>query len=512
MEKYGKDTSGELILVGAQGSYVNEIELNKFFWGRDDLYMNPKVYQRLLIQRNHEKEKRAARANYMEDHPDSDREMPQDHFWDVIPEHDYHLVTSLSLNDKVCLFTRPHPSQNRDPLASSKDLPRHFGKSVIFPATKQRFLPAPKNLGEKSPRLIATTGSCNYPNYNGSNDRGDRAFRDHHLGCAVVDILDSRTYLVRLAKANQRGTLFDLGIKYVAGREPQKARAVALVAGDIHAPFHHQPSLEATIEMANLMGVREVITGDLVDFITVSHHGWDNALASMDLDDMGLIKLEDECKMGYNVMRYLAERIGSAKLVIPRSNHDDFVLQYLSAGRHFRGGEAKLNGRFCQRVLSKMRYDNVSITTSQDFASGIREEIISDHNRPNVLRACMEAIGPIPLNVQFLDLGEDHRVWGVQTGAHGHKGPRGARGNLNNLIYGFGKTVIGHTHQLEDKDGSVSVSTLSHPLEYERGQPSMLIRGNAVIYPGGIVQGIPMIGSEALWATEDHKKMLKELK
>ncbi len=511
LERYSEDSNGELMLLAAQGSYVTEIEPDPFFHSRNDVYMNPKVRDRLSIQRRNEKSRRNSWESYIEEHPDSDREMPTQNFFGDIPSNEYRVFSDLSLNDKICLFTRPHPSQNRDPMASSRDLPRHLRKSVVFPATKQRLVPSPKNLGEKSPRLILSTGCCTFPNYNGSNDRGDRAFRDHTLGCAVIDIIDDKTYLARLAKANSKGTLFDLGIKYVPDRDPQKADAIALVVGDFHIPFHHQKSLEATIEMANLLGVKEVITGDVIDFVTIVHHEWDNALRSMDLDNIGLTRLQDESKIGYDVVKYVAERIAPAKLTLTHGNHDDFVFKYLASGRHFRGGESKLNGRFCQRVMEKMDYGKISTTTIQEFRS-MREDIITDTTRPNVLKACLESIGPIPSNVSFLGLGSDHRLWGVQTGAHGHKGPRGTRGNLNNLIYGFGKTIIGHTHQLEEKDGSISVSTISHPLEYERGQPSMLVRGNAVIYNGGLCQGIPIIGEEALWATEDHKKMLRELK
>lgn len=498
LERYSEDTNADLMLLAAQGSYASEIELDPHFQKRDDIFMNSFVYRRLLAQRRKE-------------FPRIEEEgEPSTHFWNTeSPE--YKTFISMSLNDKICLFNRPNPSQNRDPMASSRDLPRHLRKSVVFPSTKQRLVPSPKNLGEKSPRLIMSTGCCNLPNYNGSNDRGDRAFRDHTLGCAVIDVLDEKTYLARLAKANSKGTLFDLGIKYVHQREPQKAGAIALVVGDPHIPFHHQRSLDATVEMAELMGVREVITGDLIDFITIAHHNWDDALHSMDLDAIGLIRLEDEVKMGYDVMVDLAQRMAPARLVLTHGNHDDFVLKYLSSGRHFRGGESKLNGRFCQRVMEKMNYGVSSITSPRDFRA-CREEIIRDTTYPNVLKSCLEAIGPLPSNVTFLNVGQDHRLWGVQTGAHGHKGPRGARGNLNNLIYGFGKTVIGHTHQLEEKDGSVSVSTICHPLGYERGQPSALIRGNAVIYPGGLVQSIPIIGEDGLWATEDHKKMLRELK
>ena len=498
LEQYSSDTGGELMFLATQGSYAGEIDLDPFFHDREDVYMNSKRYNKLKADRRSEFPQIRKNGG------------TSSHFWEI-SNHKYATFTDLTLNENLSIFLRPNPSQNRDPLAAAMDLPRYFGKSVVFPATKQRLAPAPKNLGEKTPHLVLTTGCCNLPNYNGTNDRGDRAFRDHVLGCAVIDVVDDNIYLPRLAKANAKGTLFDLGIKYVSGKDPKKAEAIALVAGDLHIPFHHQKSLDSTIEMANLLEVREVIIGDIIDFLTIAHWNWDDALHAMALAKIGLTRLEDEAKIGYDVTKYIAERIAPAKLLITHGNHDDFVIKYLKNGRHFRGGDALLNGRFCNGVLNRMGYGGLSSTSVDEFLSK-REGLVRTLTTPNAVKACLEEIGTLPENVDFLNLGDDHRHWGIQTGAHGHKGPRGTRGNLKNHISGFGKATIGHTHQLEEKDGSISVSTLCHPLPYEEGQPSVLVRGNAAIYEGGLQQAIPMIGDDAVWATEDHKKMLRDLK
>ena len=94
------------------------------------------------------------------------------------------------------------------------DLPNKYGKSIIFPHTKQRFKPAPKNLGGKLPRIVMTTGCCTYPNYNGSNRRGRKAIRDHSYGFAIVEIISNKLYLSRIVPAQKDGTFIDMGIKY----------------------------------------------------------------------------------------------------------------------------------------------------------------------------------------------------------------------------------------------------------------------------------------------------------
>ncbi len=53
---------------------------------------------------------------------------------------------------------------------------------------------------------------------------------------------------------------------------------------------------------------------------------------------------------------------------------------------------------------------------------------------------------------------------------------------------------MGHTHSLEVNGGSISVGTSGIiPMPYQKGQPSTSTPGNAVIYEGGLAQGLPII-------------------
>jgi len=74
---------------------------------------------------------------------------------------------------------------------------------------------------------------------------------------------------------------------------------------------------------------------------------------------------------------------------------------------------------------------------------------------------------------------------------------------------GYGKVVMGHVHQIEINSGSISVGTSSNiPLEYQLGQPSTSMAGNAVLYDGGLLQAIPII--KAHWKKEDFASYLLE--
>src|SRR3989339_570939 len=97
-------------------------------------------------------------------------------------------------------------------------------------------------------------------------------------------------------------------------------------------------------------------------------------------------------------------------------------------------------------------------------------------------------------NATFLKPGEDRQYWGYLCSAHGHQGTNGARGNLKNLEKAYDKIICGHVHQLEILRNAISVGTSTKiPLEYQIGNPSTSMSGNAAIYEGGIVQAIPII-------------------
>src|SRR3989339_593465 len=56
------------------------------------------------------------------------------------------------------------------------------------------------------------------------------------------------------------------------------------------------------------------------------------------------------------------------------------------------------------------------------------------------------------------------------------------------------ENICGHVHQLEILRNAISVGTSTKiPLEYQIGNPSTSMSGNAAIYEGGIVQAIPII-------------------
>lgn len=469
-DNFCKYTGRESIIQAVDGSYCLEIELHEDLRNRDDVRMDTPRLNRLLSQRRLERERREKVENWNELHPHLQKEIPQHYFWNEIPSTIYKTLDALLLHKKITLSRPRVPSQNDNPLIGQRDLCHDFyGTSVIIPHPKQRFEVVPKDVGGKLPRIIATTGACTYPNYNETNDRGDKAFRRHQFGFCIADILDEKTYLIRLVPALESGEFVDLGVLYSPGREPLKAKTRALVLGDWHFPFVDPLARKASFEQIEFLRPKEVYLHDLISFHSISHHNLEDSVLQMWLTEMvdQADSLEAECEGGLKELREIAEIAGDATIYVTPSNHDFFLHKWLAQNADRRD---RKNARFGSKIFSEY------------------------HKGDSILEIALKLIGKIPKNVIFLKLGEDRRPLGYECACHGHKGINGGKGSLTSFRITYGKGIIGHTHRLEVQGKAISVGTNSIiPLDYQEGSPSQSIHGNAVIYEQGLAQAIPII-------------------
>lgn len=478
IDEYCDAQGAELVIQAMQGSYVAEIELAEHFREEErqgQVFMEGPRMDRLNAQRRAERDKRAGVENWNQDHPDSPRTSRELHFRGDVPNELYRKLSEKHLNRKMVVLDPQVPPQNEDPTSGLRDLTQDFaGKSVVLPHAKQSLLSVPKDLAGKTPRVIYTTGACTLPNYNVTNARGKRANRHHQFGFCVVDVISDTIYLPRLVPARADGTFVDLGIMHSPIYEPHRVDAAALILGDIHAPLQDDQAMQASYEQIEVFKPKEIYIHDLIDFRSIAHHQLKDSVRQMWLAekfdavmDCKADSLEDELKVGYDFLQDLSKRAGGAVINVLPSNHDEFVHKWLARGAHL---QDRKNARMGSRIMAAY------------------------YEGDSVLQRGLEIIGPIPENVNFLGLTDDRRPWGYQCSAHGHLGVNGSRGSLKQFRGSYGKVIIGHVHQLQVIGKAISVGTNSiMPLDYQRGQPSTSMHGNAVIYEGGFAQAIPII-------------------
>jgi hypothetical protein len=107
--------------------------------------------------------------------------------------------------------------------------------------------------------------------------------------------------------------------------------------------------------------------------------------------------------------------------------------------------------------------------------------------------AIESVLGSDASKLRWLSLDEDYIFAGIQLGAHGHRGPNGARGNIKNMEAAYGNCVIGHSHTPGILRGAFQVGTLSYlRVGYNHGASSWF-HTNCLIYENGARQLINII-------------------
>jgi hypothetical protein len=465
IERYVQDSSAELQICAVPGAYVNEIMIDSRLLGRGDVYIEKNARGRLERQIEREAGRRKVgeeKGAHIEEH----------YFW-KIP--DIELVENMNvigkkLNSNACIMGIPEPSQNKDPLVGKKIFTSKYGgggNSFVMPHPKQRLAPVAKGQS-KYPKLMLTTGSVTHPNYNTTNRTGFIADECHEYGFAVVDVIDDKLYLPRIVPALKNGTFVDMGIQYAPGKDPQKVRAWAMKEGDAHVYEIDPLTDKANDEMIIYFRPRFYHVGDVFDSGSIGFHELDNELERMEKSRKNRNNLEEELEM---VGNYLQKKSRLAKDGIVRvdySNHDDMLYRWIAKGAYRNDDK---NRKMAHKIAGEFNSGDVILEVALRKVMGFKFK-----------------------NVEFLKPEDDVIYWGYQFGAHGHRGKNGARGSLKSLKEAYTKVVIGHVHQLEVDEGSMSAGTSSKiPMDYQKGNPSTSMAGNVVLYENGLAQALPII-------------------
>ncbi|MBT7706170.1 hypothetical protein HN747_01860 [archaeon] len=502
IEDYVERNNADLQICAIAGSYVNEIELDPFFHGRDDVFMHDKAIKRneqnkvkeanrreaFGEQQTKRAEKAASRAESRQTDLDNPEflqmlGMPMHYFWDDIPQTSYR-ITGENLNSNLRVVGTQSAPQNKDPLSGKQSLLKKFnGRSLILPATKQRLKSFASGQAGKYPKLQITTGACTYPSYNDTNQRGEEAESMHAYGFVVADILSDKVFIPRVVPAQKNGTFIDLGIKYSAGKKPEKVATDAMVVADSHVAEINPKVDRANREQMKWFQPRYTHFNDIFDALSINGHNLEDSLLIDELHAQGLDVLEREAVLTAEYIRDHAEiaREFGGEVFINFSNHDDMLYRWLTK---FEWKKDKVNRRFASKLYAQ------------------------DPSKDNALRGMMKYVMPdMPDNVTFLKRGEDRIYWGFQCAAHGHLGKNGSRGSMKSLVEGYTKVVKGHTHEFEISDDSIGVGTSAMiPMPYQLGQPISSMAANAVIYRGGLSQGIPVVKGK--WSKERFADVL----
>lgn len=480
-DRYSRNAGAETQIVHMFGMSRTEQHLHPYFESRSDLIIPKENLARLEMQTEREKAKwesieiRAENAGvsplkFMKTHGltiDFDYlNRDSDYFSDTLTDRGTHY------NQKVALANVNCPPQNKNPDSPGKEFAQEsLEKTIIHAHPRQKFVPVPKSLSDKLPRLQLTTGACTQPNYNELDSRGKTAKRAHQYGFVRVDIFGDKTYLPRLIPANADGTLFDRGKIYRPGERPRNAKTLALCLGDLHHRHMDPLAWEATIEMIAKLKPEKVFIHDGIDGDSCTHWDLKDRIRRVRKFREGRTEVRDEVAQYAKFITALAKDFKKTDFLHVPDNHGHFLYRWANLPS---GNITEENTEFWHELNLSLIKNPEETTTAVETAIGL--------------------IGPMPSNVGFLRWGQDFKIYGYQFGAHGHKGVNGARGSFKSMKQSYGKAIFGHGHAMTVDGRTFSVGTMSKiPQFYQLGQPGNTMHGNVALYEGGIPQGLPII-------------------
>lgn len=377
----------------------------------------------------------------------------------------HHIISKdTALNRNVGLSTIKLSAKMIDPTTGLNRIGQRDG-STLYASPKQRLKLTPTS-NFKIPHALMGTGAVTLPNYRSQRYMSQRtatiAEYDHVMGAIVVEVVDSRLFHFRQIQAETGGAFIDLGTSYSPDGTTEFVGAAALTPGDLHVGYTDPDVERAIYEVGKVVKPEYVLLHDFFTGASVDHH-----LEGRFIDrakEFGP-SLDGEVSQLAQKARELSE-IG--KLVVIKSNHDLWLDRYL---QEFRFRDDPQNLRYALG-LAAMLYDGY-----------------------DPLAAEVDRLAPGAVH-RWLKRDDDFIVAGIQHGAHGDKGPNGARGSLAAMERAYGKSVTGHSHTPEILRGAWVVGT-STPLRmhYTAG-PSSWLQSMIITYRNGSRQLINVLEGE----------------
>ena len=387
---------------------------------------------------------------------------------------EYALETTVRWKDRLKVIgdcniqaTASHPLTGIDRLSEG------ITTIVGHPVLQMKTLPVNR---WKDPVILHSTGSISSKNQYSATKAGYQASFHHCFAALVVEFDVGKSgkeiFHIRQLLADATGGFHDLD-QYWTPTTHKKTSVSAVVCGDEHVIEGDKSAYEATFyaddSIAKTLKPEFLIRHDVLDAYSVSKWHDNDFFTRFKKNFVHKQCLESELR---ETIKHLEDSTPkSTTSLIVGSNHHDHVDQWLN------------NGSVKHDYVNSILYHNLMWRKLTDIKVG---------NQRSAFRIFMEDIYKVAPNVRFIEDG--FTLHGILLSCHGHKGPSGARGSVQNLAKIGEKIVIGHSHAPHILGGAWQTGTLSSlDLEYAMGSPSGWMHTNCIIHKNGKRQLVNII-------------------
>lgn len=265
---------------------------------------------------------------------------------------------------------------------------------------------------------------------------------------------------------------------------PTTQKAAALVLGDIHLSHVHPRALASALNLVRKYNPKELILHDFLDNQSISH--WESEISSGIKKSHGKDKLYSEIALAVSFLKSLAgirQELASQdngnedfRVVIVRSNHNDWISRYVKDGRHI-GTANQILG---QKILTAME-DRQRNWLKELLTGDLLREV--NANAPVLTQKEREIL-------IVKEFGQPHRIGEYEVGQHGDQKPNGGRGGLGlPMLRKLGNLISGHVHYKARGPKGCFVGRLMDIADsYAECGFTNTSLGAAIIYPSGLSQ------------------------
>lgn len=377
--------------------------------------------------------------------------------------------------------------------------------SCIFGSPKVQMEMIPVLEGCK-PKMMLTTGACTIKNYTDSKS-GKKGEFHHTLGFVIAEIKDDDTFFIRQVTADDNGDFMDLwnSVRFEGSEEPivfdspvdemewnqenfaepavrlvgeskidRTAKISACILGDLHLGKEDHRVINTTLDFMKKVNPEHIILHDVFDGSSISHHEMKDPFAQYAKEVKGTNSLRKEVEYMIEKLEPFSE-FEDSKVVIVRSNHDDFVDRWLK-NEDWRKQPTPKNS------MEYMEYSQILLKqySEGEKIKGVIPELIN-RRYP-----------------EFITLGrsDSYIVRGWELGQHGDIGSAGSRGSLQQFRRLNTKIVVGHYHAPGRLDGALSVGTSTElRIGYNIGASNWL-QSHVIVHENGKAQHLNFIDGE----------------
>ena len=317
---------------------------------------------------------------------------------------------------------------------------------------------------QRLPKILTTTGACTVANYTDSKT-GKLGEFHHTLGACVIEI-QGKTFHMRQANACKDGSFIEGNTEFLPdGTHRPAPPALGLVMGDTHARFADPAVMEATFGADGIVDwllPDHLVWHDLLDGYAVNPHHRDDPFIALAKHRAGFNSIRDEVEFTLDFLRRYSK---GRKSVIVASNHDDFLNRWMRSNDWRRD---PVNAQFyldtAQMMAERTQMGQGGSETPDPFAYWVEQLVTAKDD------------------ITCLAMDQSFTLGDVECGFHGHRGPNGARGSINNLSRLGVRVMSGHGHSPGIEGGHYRVATSTFlNLEYTEG-PSSWLNTHGIVY------------------------------